>query len=74
MDDVVWLRICGCGLQMVASVLINIMVALCLLNNKVAQYESNVGAPMIELLAIWLRPFLLDNHRTTKKWLCDLII
>ncbi len=42
---------------MVASVLINIMVALCLLNNRVAQYESNVGAPMDVLLAIWLRPF-----------------
>ena len=39
---------------MVASILINIMVALCLLNNKVAQYESNVGAPMVALLAIWL--------------------
>ena len=34
----------------------NIMVALCLLNNRVAQYESNVGAPMVALLAIWLRP------------------
>ncbi len=42
---------------MVASILINIMVALSLLNNRVAQYESNVGAPMVALLAIWLRPF-----------------
>ncbi len=45
---------------MVASVLINIMVALCLLNNRVAQYISNVGAPMVALLARWLHLFWLD--------------
>ncbi len=48
---------------MVASILINIMVALCLLNNRVAHYESNVGAPMVALLAIWLRLFSLDYHQ-----------